>query len=306
MPRIESGVLALAVVLASAAGAFAANCGGSGRSAVLCSCGDTVTSDHKLSRDPVVSKHGSVCPGDGLVVAPGVKLNLGGRTVAGVVGIATTGINVQSGASAANGSISGFENGVRLFDHASLEHCRLSPLEFGIVIEGPSALASSNRVSGVNGCLESAIYLFGDPQFSASGATVSQNVLQSCRIGITVEAGVTGATVEKNRISSSGDDGIEEQGSANLFDKNQSDRNQGNGFACDGKDDTFSRNSASYNGGDGMEAFLGDADTYTRNSARKNTGAGISADSVDNVDGGGNSGHGNGGLQCEIAGTPCL
>jgi hypothetical protein len=87
------------------------NCGDStgtrGRD-VVCRCGDTVTTNTRLvKKDPVVRK---ACLADGLHVADGVSLNLGGRTI---IGSRTgTGIVPGAGSSILNGKLRNFATGV--------------------------------------------------------------------------------------------------------------------------------------------------------------------------------------------------
>src|SRR5262245_23061035 len=91
--------------------ALAANCGdtiGTRGRDVVCRCGDTVTANTRLAKkDPVVRK---ACPADGLHVADGVTLNLGGLTIIG----SRTGIGVVPGAGSkvTNGAIRNFATGV--------------------------------------------------------------------------------------------------------------------------------------------------------------------------------------------------
>lgn len=85
---VVAAAFAAAVLAGTAIPATAADCGG----VTPCSCGDTVTADRTLSAaDPVTTV---ACAGDGLVVAPGVTLNLGSQTITGAPG----GIGVVLGA----------------------------------------------------------------------------------------------------------------------------------------------------------------------------------------------------------------
>lgn len=75
---------------------------------VACKCGATVTTNTVLrSKDPVTRK---ACPADGLHVADGITLNLGGRTL---IGSRTgTGILAGAGSSVLNGTVRNFSTGI--------------------------------------------------------------------------------------------------------------------------------------------------------------------------------------------------
>jgi len=82
-------------------------CGGG----VPCACGDRVVSDRTLrGADPVTR---TACPADGLVVAVGVSLDLGGATLRGQG--AGVGVRIEAGATGVRvqrGKITGFATGV--------------------------------------------------------------------------------------------------------------------------------------------------------------------------------------------------
>jgi hypothetical protein len=133
--------------------ALAADCGdGVGP----CSCGDRVVTNSKLDgSDPVLR---TTCPCDGLVVASGVALNIGG-TIQGSG--ACTGVRVEENASGGvatdvaitNGRIRGFGWGVRGAPIATT-HSRFSRLQLldniaeGISIFGDGNIVESNAVQG--------------------------------------------------------------------------------------------------------------------------------------------------------------
>jgi parallel beta-helix repeat protein len=100
-------VLAVAVTMAEAAA-----CGGG----VPCGCGDTVTADHQLRENL------GPCPGHGLIVKSGAKLDCGGRSITGLrdgseqYGVVLDGRpNAEvTGVTVASCHVSGFLRGIRL------------------------------------------------------------------------------------------------------------------------------------------------------------------------------------------------
>jgi hypothetical protein len=76
---------------------------------VSCACGDTVTTDTTLryGRDPVTRV---ACPASGLIVAPGVALNLNGQTITGSG--AGIGIEARAGSRISGGAVRGFSIGL--------------------------------------------------------------------------------------------------------------------------------------------------------------------------------------------------
>src|SRR3989338_3615731 len=87
------------------------DCGG----AVPCSCGNRVVEDTVLdvAKDPVVT---TICPGDGLIVAPGVKfIDMNGLTITGKRG--GDGIILPSNITLSNGIVNNFLSGVKSLEN---------------------------------------------------------------------------------------------------------------------------------------------------------------------------------------------
>src|SRR5688500_9871038 len=118
-----------ALVLGLSTPAWALDCGdttGPGATDVPCTCGDTVTTDTTLlnaaqaagaasTADPVVFEGGPevACPGAGLVLAPGVSLDLNRNEILGSQVAAGIGVTGDS-ATVTNGTISEFATGVEI------------------------------------------------------------------------------------------------------------------------------------------------------------------------------------------------
>src|SRR5262245_26768105 len=93
---------------------LAADCGGT----TPCSCGDTVVSSRTLVAgvDPVTT---TACTAPALIVAGGVRLDLGGATIQGTGGPQDPGISIPNGLGVpsrvivTNGRITGFHVGIR-------------------------------------------------------------------------------------------------------------------------------------------------------------------------------------------------
>jgi len=101
-------------------GSDGATCGdgyGPGGADNPCLCGDTVATDTTLDAgfDPVV---GGACPGDGLVVADGVRLDLNGNILAG--SDTGTGVTVPGSAELRGGAVQGFGTGLRVASDAAV------------------------------------------------------------------------------------------------------------------------------------------------------------------------------------------
>jgi hypothetical protein len=93
-----------------------ANCGdtaGPGGTDVPCTCGDTVVTDTVLqaASDPVAA---NACNGNGLTLASGVALDLGGNTLTGAG--QGTGLTIPAGGTASGGTVRQFSVGVALSD----------------------------------------------------------------------------------------------------------------------------------------------------------------------------------------------
>ena len=141
-------LVVLAVSGTRAQAALAADCGdGVGP----CSCGDTVRTDTTLDdTDPVTA---TVCPCDGLLVASGVELNLGGHTISGsgvCVGVRSALLGVASALrSAAAGSPDSAQVSIPTSKGAALGSttCRSSRTRSGVSLSRNPAVPSRTASS---------------------------------------------------------------------------------------------------------------------------------------------------------------
>src|SRR5262245_7824708 len=306
------------------AGIVDAACGGG-----PCSCGDTVDSNTVLSAatDPVcfTGSADTACPGTGLIVDPGIELDLGGCTIRGAAG-STDGIVADAGATVRNGRVIDFgELGVSLSgDDGRLANLLVtgSGTFGGVSAQGNGNALHSVVVRGGFTCID----VFGD------GNTVLRGQVSDCFRGIsvrgnsnTVERSIArategtailsvgnGNTFAANRVEDSGGDGLRVtlgvgavltrnvvEGSAGcgiatgplianvIADTNRSQANT-NGFCVTGTGHTFSRNVASANDIDGFQVD-GSGSTFDLNRSMNNGAFGI----FDFTTGGGTGGTGN-------------
>ena len=120
--RFALGSLIVLFIAALALPASAADCGdtsGEGGINVICSCGDTVTTNTNLSTSDPVTQAPGCTAGDGLSVNPGVRLTINNRTLQGNgtgSGVTLLGDNARviSGTGNTNSTIQGFAIGVRV------------------------------------------------------------------------------------------------------------------------------------------------------------------------------------------------
>jgi parallel beta-helix repeat protein len=264
--------------------ALAADCG-----VTPCSCGDTVTADRTLECgiDPITAP--PPCGGDGLIVNPGVSLNLGGCTIRGADG--GVGVQLGQGALVEAGKIVGFATGVSAASDAIVRVVRIS----------------ETSTAGIDAA--------GD------GIRIDRNVLQRNE-GIGISAVGNTITVVQNRIEGLNDVttgcGLIVEGSDNVVDRNIVLRGGACGIHISGADGNVVRNQAKYtqagpgfvfDGATGQEVTLNTSlgaeddssfhgfhvlststgNTFARNISSSNDGFGIKDESV----GTGTSGTGN-------------
>lgn len=207
-------------------------------------CGATITIDTTLWKN-------LKCLSDGLVVSgDGVTLDLDGHKISGSgtgVGVAITGSDVTL----ENGSVKGFEQGVRLASLA--ERSTLADLT-----------ANGNQT--------------GLTVFAADDATVTDSTFSNnTSFGVWDRA--LRLTIEDSEISHNGGDGFYAfpfSGALTLT-GNRFNGNVGSGIHFEDSDDlsTVSGNDASRNGGDGIQVYSSTG-TYTGNSTNRNGRNGIS------------------------------
>jgi len=210
------GGIMLMVALTFPAAAKGANCG---QGVSVCRCGDTVVADITLTsslRD---------CPGVGLAVAGGVRLDLGGNEISGrgtAVGIELRG----DGSTITNGMVTGFEIGVGV-SARSPSPVNRTTVEFltvqrntdaGIFLTGSFNTVSDNEAidNGVSpgGLSRAGIFLAGNSNVVARNDS-GQNGLFGILVG-----GRQNVINERNQVYSNGRGGIGATGSENLVENN--------------------------------------------------------------------------------------
>ncbi len=307
----------LLIFLSTAAFGFAANCGGT----VPCSCGDTVITNTILdtAKDPVVT---TVCSGDGLIVATGVTLDLGGNTIRGSlnregiqIGKAASDINIK------NGRVEGFYQGVKGLDVNSVTVTNIFSTKnryFGIVLKGnnhriENSIAVENGGRGMRIKGPNAIF-------------VNNNSSRNGGYGFNVIG--DNAVIKNNTCDDNGSDGIHVDGDDNLFEDNECRGNERHGIVTDDainsvfRNNIVERNNFGFsilgNGGHLLEGNIANKNrgfgiyvraprnTLINNIANKNGQSGIKVAGGENVDGGGNDATGNKKEQCMIDGVACI
>jgi hypothetical protein len=261
-------IVPVAILLALTGGALspaaAAACGdGVGP----CRCGDVVVTDTSLAgSDPVLKTR---CPCDGLIVAPGVTLVIGG-TIEAQAGNQCAGIRFTpgtAGAAVKTGRINGFDIGVDAGGVTGLSISRLlvgNSGTSGILVEGDDNRLESNVVTRSG--------LFGIDVFGARNEV---------RLNRTEDAGLSGMTVSgpdsvvsRNLVLRSGFDGLSVFGDRAIVDRNGSRYNGGSGFLLDGLDQGVTLNVSETNGFDGFTVLASDS-TFSRNRSKDNGQLGI-------------------------------
>jgi len=259
-------------------------CGGS----VPCACGDRVVRDRTLrGSDPVTR---TACPADGLIVADGVTLDLGGATLRGQG--AGVGVRIEAGASdvtVRRGAISGFATGVHgegttAVSLASVQvrdssqdgviltgdghTVEKSVIEgsggLGVAVVGHAARLSRLQVRGSRGA---GVRLLGD------GHVLEKSEMAG-NAGRGAEVSGDRNQVVRLEVEGNGDDGVLVIGTGNQVAKNAATRNRGNGLEIEGELAVVERNEATSNGGAGLEIH-GTGHRVSSNVAEKNTGTGL-------------------------------
>jgi Right handed beta helix region len=235
-------------------------------------CGDTVTASARLTADLLA------CPGDGLVIgAPNVVLDLAGHTISSnpqsefVAGVR---VADHANVTVRGGRIEGFNSNVLLSGSpgARVDRMTLVGAQFAGVAAGAQDGATVQRsefddnVIAINTDASSNIHLdrnlvndgaFGINLGNGSGFSLTRNrlVKQEFR-GILVAPGAVDASLDRNVVLESGQDGIVVNNATATLTRNRADHNAANGIAAvDGV--AGSRNSATDNGGvDCAPAYL--------------------------------------------------
>ena len=152
--------------------AVAAMAGAQPAAATHVACGDVITQDTTLDTDLVN------CPGDGVVIgAPGITLDLGGRTIDGVLGAGGNGVDNSGG-----------------HDRVTVERGRISEFQFGVLAEN----ADDNRVTRVTFVTTGGVHL----DHSDRNVVERNTFLQGN--GVTVFVGSSDTTIAGNAMSGPG------------------------------------------------------------------------------------------------------
>ncbi len=241
-----SRLIALTLCLAALA------LGGAAEARAAVQCGDTITTNVRLTTN-------LVCPGTGLVVlTDGLTINLAGHTLAGAPG-AGTGIFIgAANVTIENGTIRGFG--------------------LGSDVSGPPASATFLRMT----------FTGNGVGLSGSSATVtlsSSTVVSSAGIGVDVDGSLT---VSSSRVTRNGGDGIFSiNGGARITDSLVS---ENGGFGIIELNQGLSLVHSVLNKNDVyVQSPFGDTAFFARNVFRNSTV--IVFDQVTVVDGGGNRGN---------------
>jgi len=282
-------VASLAVILISGAPVVWAVappvCGdtsGGGGTDLPCNCGDTVTTDTTLdASDPVVDPM-FPCLGDGLIVASGVDLDLGGETITGSG--PGSGLRLQgTGGSVSHGAIQGFTFGINSDGTIS---------DWEIVPQGSLGIRVTRNGTGID--INANLTDIRD-----IGASLNGND------GVVVHG--DGNLISRISCSRSGDAGLVVYGNHNTVEHNVCDKNKGDGILVHGNDNILVRNYGTGNinpGGTGVKA-VGDRNDFQTNRATNNGDDGVIGIGANLKSNGRNYGTGNkGGTNCHIDGFP--
>ena len=237
----------------------------------------------------------TVCTCNGLDVADGVELDLGGNTITGSE--TCVGVLIEAGADIVtikNGTIEKFATGIGTDPAATCTTpatCTTGSMitrikarrntDTGISVVGSNNILDLNRLQ-FNG--QSGIVVDGDENKLIRNQVICTKKFGCESDGIKVSGDKN--TLDRNLSDRNGGDGVSVSGDKNTLDRNLSNRNDDDGIFVDGTGNTLKRNMANFNEGNGVLA----------------TGGTIL---FPNIDGGRNRGKRNGGVQCEIDGTPC-
>jgi hypothetical protein len=271
MQRIVASSLALgflAILSFGAQRAWADPCGGP----TPCDCGDTVTEDHTLPGD-------LTCPGDGLIVAAGKVLDLGGHDLTGPgPDTGRFGVKLNSGSQVKDGRIQNFGLGITSAGH--LTSCAIG--------NGVTTLVVTINGIGIG--------------LRADGCEiVKTTVVSNEGDGVTIAG--NGNTLTQNTCSRNGGDGMSIAGDDNVLLSNRCELNGGDGITVVGNENTLEKNLGGRNDGSGVIAD-GTGNKFRRNQGRTNDGDGVRGTGADLETDGRNYGNANGGTNCEIDGHP--
>jgi parallel beta-helix repeat protein len=177
--------------------------------AAVVSCGDVITEDTTLEADV------GPCPGNGIVIgADNITLDLGGHTILGTGSFNSSGIDVavRSGVRVRNGTVTGFQIGVRLVQglggHTVERLSVVGNLCTGIGISGTrSILVRGNDVSD-NGCV--GVGISGTTNSTVEANRISDNASHgvSFTIGGLSSRATAGNVIRSNVIRGNGGDGV--------------------------------------------------------------------------------------------------
>jgi parallel beta-helix repeat protein len=174
-----------------------------------------------------------------------------------------------------------------------------------ILVQGNGNSILDSKVSG-NGCASP-----GDQGIGLSGDLnqVNRNISSSNRAGVQgIEVDGVSNTVTFNTTSGNNSHGVLAVGNNNNVSANTASSNTGaatNGVFVSGNSNGVGGNVGTSNGNDGI-LVQGTLNTIANNTGNNNVVDGVRGEAVGNIDGGGNSGAGNGGAQCVIDGVNCI
>lgn len=206
---------------------------GPGGTNIPCRCGDIVTTNTRLNgSDPVLK---TKCPCNGLIVAPGVTLHIGGTIMAGtdwnvcteafpsgiVLGPGATNVTITTG------RIVGFEIGVRSDFDTGVTHSRIERLQildsvsWGMRLEGDGNTVESNVVMRTDS--KAGIEMIG------TGNRVCFNQAEYGSFGIVI-VGDDNTVCRNDALNNTPFDGIAICGRGNTVSQNRSEWNGGFGI----------------------------------------------------------------------------
>lgn len=258
----------LALLLVAVAGAMSpargADCG---NGVGPCRCGDVVVTSTTLQgTDPILK---TPCACDGLIVAPGVTLVIGG-TIRARAGNQCSGIRFAPGTTDAIvriGRIVGFDIGVDAGEVTGVQIARLLVSDsgtWGILVEGDDNLVESNVVTRSG--------IFGIDVFGTGNEVRLNRAEETGVIGLIVSG--QASAVSRNHVLRSGFDGLVVLGAQLTVERNGSRHNGGAGFGIDGTGHAVILNIAGANGFDGFTVFA-TGSSFTRNRSNDNGDFGI-------------------------------
>jgi len=241
-----------------------------------CRCGDRVVMNTRLGgSDPVLT---TTCPCDGLIVASGVSLEIGG-TITGQSD-ACSGILIEgnaTGVAVTDGRITGFGLGVDGDSLGAASGNRFANLQIrggfaGFLLTGDANVVESNVVRDA---LVAGLMLIGN------GNTVRLNRAEGAVLaGLTV-VGEANA-ISRNVASRNSGEGIAVSGADITVELNRAEYNGRSGFVPEGLGLTMSRNIATSNALDGIEVGAS-ASTFDRNRSDSNGLFGIADTGTGNI-----------------------